>query len=66
MDDLHCYTCRENSVREAEEHSSLVKNLKKKKIKMGPLKNDSSQTHITKRKKIKPKQDIHIEKKPKI
>ena len=30
MDDLHCYTCRENLVREAEEHSSLVKNLKKK------------------------------------
>ena len=30
MDDLHCYTCRENSVREAEEHNSLVKNLKKK------------------------------------
>ena len=26
----------ENSVREAEEHNSLVKNLKKKKIKMGP------------------------------
>ena len=54
-------------MREAEEHSSLVKNLKKKKkIKMGPLKNDSSQTHITKRKKIKPKQDIHIEKNHKI
>ena len=30
MDDLHCYTCRENSVRKAEEHNSLVKNLKKK------------------------------------
>ena len=30
MDDLHCYTCRENLVREAEEHSSLVKNLEKK------------------------------------
>ena len=26
----------ENSVREAEEHNSLVKNLKKKKFKMGP------------------------------
>ena len=64
MDDLR----RENSVREAEEHISLGKNLKKKekKIEMGPYKNDSSQTHITKRKKIKPKQDIHIEKNPKI
>ena len=61
MDDLR----RENSVREAEEHSSLVKNLKKDRN--GSLKkNDSSQTHITKRKKIKPKQDIHIEKNPKI
>ena len=33
MDDLYCYTRRENSVREAEEHNSLVKNLKKKKSK---------------------------------
>ena len=50
MDDLR----RENSVREAEEHSSLVKNLKKDRN--GSLKkNDSSQTHITKHKKIKPK-----------
>ena len=30
MDDLHCYTRRKNSVREAEEHSSLVKKLEKK------------------------------------
>ena len=58
-------------VKRAEEHSSLVKNLKK--IEMGLKKNyfaayeyDSSQTHITKRKKIKPKEDIHIEKNPKI
>ena len=33
MDDLHYYTRRENSMREVEEHRSLVKNLKKKKLK---------------------------------
>ena len=38
MDDLHCYTHRENLVREAEEYSSLVKNLKKKKNRNGSLK----------------------------
>ena len=30
MDDLHCYTRRENSMREVKEHRTLVKNLKKK------------------------------------
>ena len=30
---LHCYTHRKNSMREVEEHRSLVKNLKKKKSK---------------------------------
>jgi len=33
VDDLHYYTRRESSVREAEEHRSLVKNLKIKKSK---------------------------------
>ena len=48
--------------REAEELFSLKP---EKKSKWVLKKNDSSQTHITKRKKIKPKQDIHIEKNPK-
>ena len=58
-------------VKTVEEHSSLVKNLKKKKKKkskwvlkktsFAAYEYDLSQTHITKRKKIKPKQDIHIE-----
>ena len=30
VDDLHYYTHRENSMREAKEHNSLVKNLEKK------------------------------------
>ena len=35
---LHCYTHRENSVREVEEQNSLVKNLKERKNQNGSLK----------------------------
>ena len=52
--------------REAEELFSL-KPEKKKKNQNGSLKKTiQAKTHITKRKKIKPKQNIHIEKNPKI
>ena len=69
MDDLHYYTRRKNSVREAKEQNSLVFFFFKKILKktsFAAYKYYSNQTHITKRKKIKPKQDIRIGKNPKI